>query len=235
VLPFKGERILSPNPKYKETVLLVGFFGSTKINLRRHIDFLGEIGFDCVVFELKDAWYEMRPQMKNIWAEQVTLLLDEISGPKIIFSFSNPSSGAIKAIADRHAKDVKSLICDSGPTGRPWQAMLNYFTYVEPLKLLPMRLLAATFTSQFALKNFPQSVRADLEKIPQQFPVLSIRGWKDKIITTNMIELIFKGQEHLDLRILNLPLADHVTGLKDFAEDYKPAVHKFLSEFSKTI
>lgn len=55
----QGQLYKSANKKFNETVILVPFFGAERQNLRRHIEFLNELGYDCVAFELRDAWIEV--------------------------------------------------------------------------------------------------------------------------------------------------------------------------------
>ena len=43
-----------------------------------------------------------------------------------------------------------------------------------------------------------------------------------------MIDMVFEPHEHIDWEKLSLPEGKHLNGLKDFADEYKPAVKKFL-------
>lgn len=243
-LPSRGDWHLSSEKKYKETVLLVPFFGAKKKNLQRHIEFLNELGYDCVVFDLRDEWHQVATNvlssrnafgLKHVWADQVEGLLNEIAGPKIVFSFSNPSASAIEAIARRRAIDIKGLICDGGPSAQLWHSMINFFTHETPLPTFPVKAFAAGLTAFLWHPRFLKVIHDDLVKFPQNFRVLSIRGWKDPLITPKMIDQIFEPHKQLDWQKLGLPEAAHLNGLKDFPEEYKPPVEKFLREISTAL
>jgi pimeloyl-ACP methyl ester carboxylesterase len=238
-LSFNGQWSRAPEKKFQEVVLLVPFWGGKKKNLRRHAELLNRLGFDCILFNLNDDFKNIATQfvssklnfgMKRVWADQIEALLNEIGGPKIVFSFSNPSASAIEAIARRSATDVTALICDSGPSGQFWSSMVNFFTFERPLPLFPLKAAAATAISFLWHPQFAKAIQQDLKAIPSGFRILSIRGWKDKLISPQMIDQVFEPNPHLDWQKLSLPQAGHLNGLKDFAEDYEPAVTQFLIE-----
>lgn len=240
-LSSNGEWIKSHNKKFQETILLVPFFGANKKNLQRHTEFLNGLGYDCVVFDLQDSWSEIATHsfssrslfgLKHVWADQIEALLNEIPGYKIIFSFSNPSASAIEAAARRQAWDIKGMICDGGPSGQLWHSMVNYFTHESPLPLFPLRAAAAAATAFLWHPKFTKIVHEDLNKFPKHFRILSIRGWKDPLITPKMIDLVFEPHQHLDWQKLSLPEGLHLNGLKDHPQEYKPPVSQFLKEIS---
>ncbi len=236
-LPSRGQWHRSSHRKFQETVLLVPFFGAEKKNLQRHADFLNELGFDCVVFDLRDDWGQiagnlltskMEFGLKHIWAEQIEALLNEIPGDKIVYSFSNPSASAIEAIAKRHAADVKALICDGGPSGQLWNSMVNYFTHESPLPFYPLKMAAAFASASIWHPHFLKVIHEDLKKFPNGFRLLSIRGWKDPLITPKMIDMVFDPHTNLDWQKLSLSEGKHLNGLKDFPDQYVPPVTAFL-------
>ncbi len=233
----QGQYHRSTNKKYEPVVLLVPFFGAERTNLRRHIEFLNELGFDCVSFDLNDSWTHLHKNLMNVrlqfglkhtWADQIEMLLNEIPGPKIIFAFSNPTASAIEAIARRHGAEVLGLICDSGPSGQLLKSILSYFNTVYPIGFFPARLLVSAFTTAAIHPFFLKAIREDLATFPKGFPILSIRGWKDPLIPPNLIDRIFNDQNHLEWQKLSLPKAEHLNGLKDFPDEYKPPVERFL-------
>lgn len=243
-LSSNGEWFRSQNKSFNETILLVPFWGAEKKNLQRHTDFLGEIGFDCVLFDLKDSWPEIATNtlsskaqfgLKHVWAEQIEALLNEIPGDKIVFSFSNPSASAIEAIAHRNASDIKGLICDGGPSGQLWHSMVNFFTHETPIPFYIAKALAAATTAFLWHPRFLTVIHDDLKKFPKNFRVLSIRGWKDPLISPKMIDLVFEPHRQLDWQKLSLPEGRHLNGLKDFPDSYKPPVIQFLSEISTAL
>jgi hypothetical protein len=241
VLSSQGEYLPARLKKFSEIVVLVPFFGARKKSLRRHVEFLHELGYDCVLFELNDEWREMYKNLfsaemqfglKHVWTDQIEQILNEVPGRKIVFSFSNPSASAIEAIARRHANDIAGLICDSGPSANLRASMINYFTYEEPVRPFPLKSVLATLTSLTWHPRFLKVIHDDLASFPEHFPVLSIRGWKDPLISVDMIDQVFEPHPQLDWQKLSLPQAVHLNGLKDFPDEYVPAVKRFLSEIS---
>lgn len=242
-LSLDGEYFFSECRKFEETVLLVPFYHGKKPQLQKHIDFFNELGFDVVAFELEigqslvPEFMSARAGMgyKHVWADQVECLLNEIPGRKIIYSFSNPSSGAIEAIGRRRGYDVVSLLCDGGPTAKYWDSILKYFTTEEPVPIKPLRYLFAAFSTALWSAEYDHPFKQDFEKFPNGFPILSIRGWKDHLIPPQHIDMVFEGSPHLSWQKLSLPEGGHLNGLKDFAAEYQPMVTSFLSKYARAL
>ena len=248
-IPFDGEFRPAPTKKFLETIVLVPFYGARKSSLRRHIEFLNDLGYDVVVFDLKKdprglgtsilsnslVSSQQTLGMKHIWTDQIEAVLNSLPGQKILYAFSNPSASAIEAVARRHASDITGLICDSGPSGNLYHSLINYFTYEEPVRFLPMRMALAFGLTVGWSPHFSSSVHDDIEKLPKHFKILSIRGWKDKIISAEDIDKIFEPHLNIDWQRLSLPQADHVTGLRDFKEDYEGPVEEFLKPISTAV
>lgn len=237
----QGEIIKSPNKKYSETIVFVPFFFGKKQNMKRHAEFMAELGYDSVIFNLTYKWYSVLPKLKNslklgwgvkhLWAQEITKILDSIAGDKIIYSFSNPSAAALEAIHMRNAKDIKALICDGGPFYDLLKCNWNFFTHEKPKKGLK-RLGWNAYARGIWTIDHEKEIARDFEALPKNFPILSIRGWLDPLVPTSAIEKAFQGHNHLDLEILNLPEGQHLDGLKNFPETYKPRVADFLSSIS---
>lgn len=236
-----GEWKRAPEKKFQETILLVPFFGAKKKNLHRHAEFLNRLGYDCVLFHLLDRWQQLPTNflssksqfgLKHVWADQIEALLNEIPGNKIIFSFSNPSASAIEATSRRNATDIKGMICDGGPSSQLWHSMVNFFTHEQSLYFFPLKALAAAATASLWHPRFLQVIHDDLKKFPKGFRILSIRGWKDPLITPKMIDQVFEPHSQIDWKKLSLPEGTHLNGLKDFPQEYEPAVEAFLGEIS---
>jgi pimeloyl-ACP methyl ester carboxylesterase len=243
-LPSNGEFLPAPLKKFAESVILVPFFGAEKKSLRRHVEFLHELGYDCVLFDLRDNWREMHKNLfsaerhfglKHTWADQIEQILNEIGGRKIVFSFSNPCASAIEAVARRHSSDIAGLICDSGPSANLRASMVNYFTYEEPIKPYALKVALAAATALSWHPRFQETTHEDLAKFPERFRILSIRGWKDKLITVDMIDQVFEPHSQIDWQKLSLPQAGHLNGLKDFHDEYAPVVAQFLKEISTPV
>lgn len=237
--PYGGRFYPSAQKRYQEIVLLVPFYLGTKRHLLRHVRFLNELGFDAFSFELafdhNDFLKGKLPIAKNnrigakhIYADQIEYFLNQLPGQKIIFAFSNPSASAIEAIAGRNATDVRALIADSGPTNQFMRGSYQLFKHELKVPFFPLRLGLTPLLSYGWSPHLHQDVHEHLKTFPQNFPILSIRGWKDKLIKPQYIDEIFEPHQNIDWQKLSLPECDHLKGLKQFPADYKPAVERFL-------
>ncbi len=240
-LPFHGVYHSAPAKKFNELVLVVPFYGAKRHQLKRHVQFLNEQGFDCVDFELDDdirKFYKAfsrtdgRYGFKEIWTDQIERMLNELPGRKIVFAFSNPSASAIEAIARRHASDISGLVIDSGPSGDLFESLINYYRHETKIPFYPLRVAAALGTTLVWHPKYKTIMASDLDKIPHSLKILSVRGWKDKLITPKMIDDIFEAHKQLDWQKLSLPQAGHLNGLKDFPNEYIPKVSEFLKSVS---
>src|SRR5690606_33214108 len=96
----------------------------------------------------------------------------------------------------------------------------NYFTYQTPIENKVVR--GATTLMNMALWGYDQyqnHLREALQNLPQQFPVLSIRSWKDQLVSVKSIDLVFEEHQHLQYETLTLPEGNHLQGLKEHPED----------------
>lgn len=243
-LPHHAELHLAQNKKFRELIVFVPFYGGTKKSIQRHVEFVNELGFDCVSYNLQKETLNplhapiasnMSFGMKHIWADQIESILNHFVQDKIIFSFSNPSASAIQVIANRNGAAIKGLICDSGPSGEVWNSILNYFTHEKPISFLPLKWAITTISTLSWSPQFLNEVHKDLSLFPEQFPVLSIRGWKDKLITPHMIDKIFDKHTQIKYQKLSLPQAGHLNGLRDFSDEYKPLVSQFLKSIGTSL
>ena len=236
---FNGELVPAAKKKHAETIVFVPFFDATRQQMQRHIKFVNALGYDCLIFDLKfkvDQHLMSATSgfgLKHVWADQIEQILNELPGRKIIYAFSNPSASAIESIARRSASDVVGLICDSGPSGQLWASMVNYFKYEKPITFLPQRWFTALSGTLLWSPQFNSLLASDLEKLPKGFPILSIRGWLDPLITPDQIDLVFDPHPHLKCVRLSLPKAKHLNGLKDFRDEYELGVGQFLSGLKK--
>jgi hypothetical protein len=225
------------------TVLFVPFYGGTKASLKKHIELVENLGFKTKFVELEFSILRILAKpfsaqtmhfgMKALWADQIESALNGISGEKILYAFSTPSAGAIEAIGRRAGHEVLGLVAEGGPTGEIWQSLLNYFTFEKPIQLWPARYIATTFCSYLLNPELNDRGDEDFKRIPPGFPVLSIRGWKDPLISPKQIDLIFEPHQHILWKKLALPEAKHLNGLKDFRSDYEPAVSSFLNDLTR--
>lgn len=240
-LPFDGEFFLTNNKKFDELIFFVHFYEGSKKHILRHIRLVNKLGFDAFAFHLKGTHKELASLKlpisakgafgaKHIYADQIETLLNLIPGKKIIYSFSNPSAAAIEAMARRHCSDTVALICDSGPSGRFISSAFRLFTQEYNIKFLPLKIALTPLLSIGWSPFFHKDLHEDLKTFPQGFNILSIRGWKDALISATEIDEVFEPHKQLDWIKLSLPEAEHLTGLRDFKEEYAPAVKHFLEK-----
>jgi hypothetical protein len=244
--PFEGEFYLSKNKRYNELIFFVHFYEGSKRELIRHIKMVNELGFDAFAFQLNGTAKDLFKRLpitadgamgvKHVYAAQIEKLLNAIPGNKIVYAFSNPSASAIEAMAKRHCVDTVALICDSGPTARflpsVWKLMRSY---KFPFPFGGLKLPATAALGVFWSLHFHKDIHEQLEKFPENFPILSIRGWKDKLIPPAHIDEIFEPHHKLNWSKLNLPEAEHLTGLRDFRSEYAPSVDAFLKRVATPI
>jgi hypothetical protein len=243
--PFKFEILKAPHKKFEETIVFVPFFFGKKEHMKRHSDFVNELGYDAAVFTLSvnkkfilkriPYDHELGWGLKHVWTREISEVLDKIPGNKILFTFSNPTSSALEAARIRGHKDIKALICDGGPFYDLLKCNWNYFTYEYPIKSFPKKLIANIIARGIWTHQHEAEIYRDLSALPPKFPVLSIRGWKDPLVPPSAIEKAFRAHHHLDLDVLNLPEGRHLDGLKNYTDIYRPKVLEFLAFHSVKI
>ena len=238
MLPFDGLWHHAAHRKYKEVILFVHHFRGDRSQLKRHIDFVNELGFDAISFNLsfnkktipsRIPWdSEQNFGYLNVWKEEISHIMNSISDPIIVYSFSSISSAALMAIGDRSANYVSAFICDSGPFIDSIRCFWNLYTHgYKTESLIKRSALTLSTIALYGLKK-KDLIDSAMHKVPARLPILSIRGWKDPLVPYDAIDGFFKPYEHLNLEVLALPEAKHIDGLKNFPEDYKPRVQGFL-------
>ncbi|MGE0631561.1 MAG: hypothetical protein AB7O96_04090 [Pseudobdellovibrionaceae bacterium] len=206
--------------------------------MQRHIDYLLSLGFDVATFEIVNQVLlktlpistEFKFGLKHVWADQVERMLSELPGQKIVFSLSNPSAGAIEAIGRRQGGDVKALICDGGPNAYHFKPLMNLYHQRDPGISFPMKIIKVAMGYVLLSPVWATQLKYDLSRFPKNFPILSIRGWKDPLISPHNIDQVFEPHSQLNWQKLSLPDGEHLDGLKNFADDYKPVVERFLQK-----
>lgn len=238
--PDEGELFKAKQRKSDHLVFFVHFFQGHKKALRRHIELVNELGYDAYAFNLKDdlkdhffvpySHIAKKYGMKHAIADQVEEhlnLLPEYK-TKIVFAFSNVAGSAIEAMARRQSHDMVALVCDSGPGIALLKSSFQLLEHQMKVTFLPMKL---ALTPAVWLNWSPSrhlDIPKDLETFPKGFPVLSIRGWKDPMISPQDIDQIFEPAYQLNWRKLALPEAGHLNGLKDFPHEYREGLVDFL-------
>lgn len=242
-LPLDGRWHCSPKRQFEETIVFVHHYGGSRTSVKKHQEFVADLGFDSVAFSLsfpyRPVWLKHTPlantfwNIRTRWKTQIGQILDLIPRRKIIYSFSFPSVPALQAMTDRNPKDFKAWICDGGPFLMPVQCWWNYYSHIEPTRQLWLRAtrvaLGLTTTSVWSIK---QEIFSSLAQLPEDFPVLSIRSWQDQLVPIAAIDEAFSGPHKLKLESLTLPEADHLLGLQHYPEEYKPRVAQFLNRYA---
>jgi hypothetical protein len=243
--PDEGELFKAPQRKSDTLIFFAHFFQGHKKALRRHIEFVNELGFDAYVFNLKDSpkdhyfvpysHVSKKFGMKHALADQIEEHFQLMSDykTKIIFAFSNVTGCCIEFMARHFSKgqtDIQAMICDSGPGKNFVYSAFQLLEHQLNVKSLPLKILGTPIVAVGWTPSLHKDIKIDLEKFPKNFPLLSIRGWKDPMISPKHIDEIFEAATHLKWQKCGLPQAGHLNGLRDFPSEYRPAVQKFLSE-----
>ncbi len=245
--PDDGELYLSKKKSNDTLIFFCHFFQGHKKALKRHVEFVNQIGFDAYAFNLNDSPknhyyvpYSERSHkfgMKHALADQiedhVDLLMDSFPNRKIvIFAFSNVAGCAIEAMARRFkGKDwhkVVALIADSGPGAQFFYSSYKLLEQQMNVTSLPLKILGTPFVAYGWSPSLNKDIVQDLNDFPEGFPVLSIRGWKDQLIAPKHIDKIFDAVPKIQWQKLSLTEAQHLTGLRDFPQEYQPPVQAFL-------
>lgn len=222
----------------KPTLIFVPFFGGNEASLKKHFELADSLGLPHKFVNLNFNFlkFALRPVsarahhfgMKSQWADQIELVLNETPGPKILFSFSTPTMAAIECIRRRHGHDVLALIADGGPSGELWSSIMNLMSKETKLPTWGLRALATTAASLCVDPDLKNICKKDLQQFPKNFQILSIRGWKDPLISPRQIDMVFAPHEQLKWQKLSLPDGVHLNGLRDFPVDYCEGVERFL-------
>jgi len=246
--PDEGELYKATAPdaakKIKHLVFFVHFFGGHPKALKRHIALVNELGYDAYVFKLKDSLKEhqyipyspvsKKFGLKHALADQIEEHLNLLPQykTKIVFAFSNVAGCAIETLARRQGaeqnQDVIALICDSGPGAAFMYSSYKLIEHEMQIKSVVLKMMTTPIVMFSWSPARHKDIPKDLQKLPNHFPVLSIRGWKDKLISPAHIDQIFEPAKNINWRKLALPEAEHLSGLRDFAEEYRTGLVAFL-------
>ncbi len=119
------ERSPAKHKKFREVIVFVHHYGGNKHSFSRHIEWVNELGFDAVTFDLPQKNLSQLTRLpiskdwnvglRHIWAEKIEEVLGSMPESKIMYSFSFPGVAVLSAIARRHAIDVKGWVAEGGP------------------------------------------------------------------------------------------------------------------------
>lgn len=209
--------------------------------MRRHVEFVNDLGFDAVTFNLtfdQKFWLKKIPisrthkfGLRYIWGDDIEDILALIPGPKILFAFSNPAAAAADAMIRRQSKDMVAMITDSGPFVQMPRCSYNLLAKHYKIRPLPLLIPATAGLAVLWGLTHSKDLQQDLLKLPKDFPILSIRGWEDPLVPVSAIDEAFApAKDHLRYETLAFPKGGHLNGLKDFPEAYKGKVAAFLAK-----
>lgn len=245
-LPHRGRYLRASHRQFKETVILVHHFGGNRASVKRHQDFLHDLGFDSVAFSLGMPHRpkflqgtlidEVRPRLRHRWESEIRDVFDAVPGPKIAYTFSFPSAATAVVMANRKDADVRAWICDGGPFLMPLRCFWNYFTHADPTpRFWRKTARMALGYGSLDMWSLEKDLRQALDQFRPGFPVLSIRSWQDPLVPIAAIDAAFAGHNQLRLETLTLPEAGHIDGFHRFPEDYKPRVAQFLNTHAESL
>lgn len=245
-----SRRFFSGRPKkFKETIVFTHHYGGSASSVRRHQEFVADLGYDSVAFDYSynapasRQWIlpltrNMKLGAKSAWIVELNAVLDSIEGDKIIFSFSFPSCATLHLLAESPRRDVKAWMTDGGPFLETWKCMGNFFKFEKPM-LNPMSHFLATASGYLLMGGpfYKGLMHGWLEKIDANFPILSIRAEKDALVPESAIAAVFAPRSNsqrsdLNLQVLRLLGVEHMQGLKKAPELYSKTVSDFLAKVS---
>jgi hypothetical protein len=256
----------SPQRTFAPIILFVPFFGGTSTQLKRHIQFVNELGFDAASVELQipNLKYPRPPVsrdgllgLKHLWADRIEEAISKVRSPMILYSFSSPSASCFEAIARSWGSErnqgqwmfkfagkifsegkywkkrtdnsrILGIVCDSGPFVNLMSCNWKYMYHEAGIKFAPLRGLATLASVLLWGPDYEKSLFSDLKSIGPRLPILSIRGWTDKLVSMEAMDRAFPKEAQVNLKVLSIPEAGHMDGLKKFSKTYEPAVAAFL-------
>lgn len=201
--------------------------------------------------------------LKHVWADRIEDALVELNQPSILFTFSSPSASAIEVIARsfrtarsvgptffQHAGQllwgkvhsntppsisVRAIISDSGPFVKLWSCNWKYMFHEAGIEFPPLRGAATAASVLIWGPDYEKTLDEDLRLIGPKVPMLSIRGWSDKLVSIEAMDKAFPHDANLNLKVVSIPGAGHLDALKKFPEIYEPAVEKFLASHVRAL
>lgn len=240
-----GKYHASSKKRYNTLIVLVHHLGGVPEQLKNHIFFLNQNGFDVYSYSAflsgKSHWKDFLPIIKKIkegvvkiWSKELEEVLNQFKEDKIIFSFSFPSLAALLTTSKR--KDVKALICDGGPFSYLLLSVWRFFTYYHPIHNI---FLKTYLTSQMYLGFKPSSIKKSIKKqlphLPKNLPILSLQSIKDQQIPPSYINSFLSKITHINLSVCQLKHSDHLQGLKTEREFYIKNTLDFLKNINNQL
>lgn len=240
------ERLSAKTKRFAEVIVFVHHYGGHKYSFKRHIQWVNELGYDAVTFNLPlSEIYDIRLRslpfsndwafgLRHVWADKIETVLGHLPEKKIIYSFSSPSAAVLSVLAKRNAIDIKAWICDGGPFIDFSRGIENYLAHKNLFLLnnLPkLRRISARLVSwAMGSDRYGLEMATALSSLPPNLPILSLRAKNDPLVSVDMIEQFFALTDStLALTKVDLLMSGHLTGFKDEPDFYKKSVGDFLS------
>jgi pimeloyl-ACP methyl ester carboxylesterase len=210
------------------------------MTLARSIHLVHQLGLDAVWFPLmyNSLEFHALPPVASdgwgfgrVWTNQIARVLKSVQGPKILFTHSMPSNSAMVAVSE-NPQDVICWICDGGPFLRIFECVNNLFKKHFKMKA-PAAYLLSAFSIVWYGRDFQRSLPEKLLSLPTGFPVLSLRGEKDPLVSPEAIDDFFAAGTQLRLIKKSFPEGGHLDLLKRFPQEYEEAIRMFLISVSR--
>lgn len=222
----------------RPTVIFVHQFGGSRITLNRSIRLVHRLGLDAVWFPLlyNEVEFHFAPPITadstlgfgRVWTNQIARVIKSIPGPKILFTHSMPSNSAMVAISE-NSNEVQAWICDGGPFLKIFECVDKLFRHHFKMhRPAAMALTAASMV--WYGPRFQKQLPQYLSRLPKNFPVLSLRGEKDPLVSPEAIDAFFDLAPQIDLVKKSFPEGGHLDLLKRFEAEYTDAVSTFLTD-----
>lgn len=236
--PYEGEMFHPEQKKFEEIIVFVHWYGGHKKQLRRHIQFVNQMGFRAFAFNLfpqpfKGSWKLLKnpktyfKTLVSRWSQQVLEVLSGLQKEKkILFGFSFGCNVVTQVFVK--IPHTTAVVFDGGPFSG-FENSWRYLSYQESIKnpflkslaVLPWSLFCGFFSLRLKMYKALKSWPADL-------PVLSFRVIKDKLVPPDSINKILKSQTHLNQTVVLIPYVQHLQGMKFQPDLYKKNLEKFL-------
>ena len=244
--PYEGELFLPQEQKFKEIIIFTHHYGGHKKQLRRHVEFVNQIGFRAFVFNLfpqpfsnsfallKKPYFYFAP-LQIQWKKQILKVAKLFPNePKIFFSFSfscNVTSQLVSKIPH-----TRAIIFDGGPFAQriknPWKYLSHQEVISNPilraLMIIPWNFFCGLYSLKFKINR-------SMKKWKKGFPVLSYQCAQDKLVPPETINALLKPHHHLKTQVVSLSKAQHLQGMKLQPEEYQKALKNFLVQNAEVL
>ena len=237
-LPYDGEMFHPKKKRFKEIIVFTHHYGGHKNQMKRHIQFVNDLGFSAYAFNLfpqpfthslallkhSEVYFS---NLSQIWGRQISDTLCLIPGRKIIFSFSFSCNTVIQTAP--RLSNLQAVIFDGGPFCHFFKNSWLYLSYREVIKnpflraatVVPWNIFFDFFFLKFKIKKV-------LKNWPVNLPILSFQAEEDKLCPPSSINTVLAPHTQLNITHALVPKAGHLQGLKLQPELYKKTLKNFL-------